>query len=314
MARETRLTYPGRMGSVFGKRMQVPRGTLIVREGDHDSAAYLILEGTAAVTTMASGKAVLLATLGEGDFFGEMSLVLDQPRSASVRALSDCRVSMVERDDFNAALRSDPEQIFPLLRVLFERLRIMNAKYALAMRQLGDVAAGRAVTPSTRGPVAGDGGATPPRARRHRTPLPEDLGHPRSLHAFAGTLRVSGVSEPARAALGGHNTLIERLPFRFGRQATLAPTGADVFVLNDLDIVDAAPYHVSRNHCAVDVSDDGRPVVQDRGSRLGTIVNGRSLGAHHDRLEEPLRRGDNTVVLGAPGSPYVFSVRYDPLP
>ncbi len=300
------------MGSVFGKRMQVPRGTLIVREGEHESAAYLILEGTAAVTTMASGKSVLLATLGEGDFFGEMSLVLDQPRSASVRALSDCRVAMVERADFNAALRSNPEQIFPLLRVLFERLRVMNAKYALAMRQLGEAAAGRAVAPSSRGVVPGDTAASSKRLRRHRTPLPEDLGHPRSLHAFAGALRVSGISEPARAALGGRSVTVERLPFRFGRQPTLAPSGADVFVLNDLDIVDAPPFHVSRNHCAIDLSDDGLPVVQDRGSRLGTIVNGRSLGAHHDRLEEPLRRGDNTVVLGAPGSPYVFSVHYAP--
>lgn len=300
------------MGSVFGKRMQVPRGTLIVREGDHDSAAYLILEGTAAVTTVASGRPVLLATLGEGDFFGEMSLVLDQPRSASVRALSECRVAMVERGDFNAALRSDPAQIFPLLRVLFERLRVMNAKYALAMRQLGEAASGNAVAPSTRGAVAAPGATKPPRARRHRTPLPEDLGHPRSLHAFAGALVISGISEPARVALGGGAVPVERLPFRFGRQPALAPTGADVFVLNDLDIVDAAPFHVSRNHCAIDLSGDGLPVVQDRGSRLGTIVNGRSLGAHHDRLEEPLRRGENAVVLGAPGSPYVFSVRYEP--
>src|SRR5690606_13029997 len=75
----------------------------------------------------------------------------------------------------------------------------------------------------------------------------------------------------------------------------------------DLAIPEPAPYRLSRAHFSLIA--EGREVwVRDLGSTLGTMVNERSIGREFPLDSAPLRPGDNTIVAGGKGSPFVFAV------
>ena len=72
------------------------------------------------------GKEVILSILGEGEFFGEMSLLDGESRSANVIALSDCEVFVLKRDKFLAILKSSPQIAITLLEELAHRIRMSD--------------------------------------------------------------------------------------------------------------------------------------------------------------------------------------------
>jgi hypothetical protein len=98
---------------------------------------------------------------------------------------------------------------------------------------------------------------------------------------------------------------LARLPFRVGR----IPVAGEAQPLeeNHLQLSDTKPFHVSRNHFAIERGPDGIQ-VRDRGSYVGTIVNSLKVGG--DRLvgTVPLAVGENEVVVGSPKSPFRFRV------
>jgi glucose-6-phosphate 1-dehydrogenase len=81
-------------------------GEFIVRQGETGREMYFICRGGVEVIDAAGRR---LATLGEGDFFGELSLLLSRPRNASVRALCGCDLFVLDQHDFHAVLESDAE-------------------------------------------------------------------------------------------------------------------------------------------------------------------------------------------------------------
>jgi len=98
---------------------------------------------------------------------------------------------------------------------------------------------------------------------------------------------------------------LARLPFRVGRLPVAGeaqPTEA-----SDLQLSDIKPFNVSRNHFASERGPDGVQ-VRDRGSYVGTIVNGVQIGGHHHVATVPLAVGENEVVAGGPRSPFRFRV------
>ncbi len=95
------------------------------------------------------------------------------------------------------------------------------------------------------------------------------------------------------------------LPFRVGRLPV--PGEAQPMEVNDLKLSDAKPFNVSRDHFAIERGPDGVQ-VRDRGSYLGTIVNGVQIGGHHHVATVPLAVGENEVVAGSPRSPFRFRV------
>src|SRR2546421_3972511 len=93
--------------------------TPIVRAGDAGSAFYVLIDGGARVVTP-KGRA---RKLGSGDFFGEMALLDDSPRSASVVAEGDVLTMTINRSAFGKLLPSEPALSQELLRTLAARLR-----------------------------------------------------------------------------------------------------------------------------------------------------------------------------------------------
>ncbi len=103
------LTVPG----------ELPAGSVLTRQGTAGGLAFVIAEGKAEV--LRGEKR--LATLGPGDVVGELSLLDGEPRSATVRALTDMEVLQISSQDLNRLLRKAPSVRRKLLEALAERLR-----------------------------------------------------------------------------------------------------------------------------------------------------------------------------------------------
>lgn len=103
---------------------EVSSGRPLTREGQDGGTAYVIVDGTAEV--MRGGTS--LATLGPGDVVGELSLLDQQPRSATVTATSDLKVLAITHSDFAKILSAVPDLAFGLLSVLARRVRELDTK------------------------------------------------------------------------------------------------------------------------------------------------------------------------------------------
>jgi CRP/FNR family transcriptional regulator, cyclic AMP receptor protein len=106
-------------------------GDTIFREGDEPTAMYVVLAGEMEVTKKSRGGVdARVAVLGPGDWFGEMSIVDIQPRSATVRALASGRLIKVSASDLDALYRHDVRSyaiiVLNLARELSRRLRVAD--------------------------------------------------------------------------------------------------------------------------------------------------------------------------------------------
>jgi CRP/FNR family cyclic AMP-dependent transcriptional regulator len=102
----------------------VTRGNVIFYGDDPGTSCYLIDSGKVKIVINADdGREHILGVLQTGDFFGEMSLIDGQPRSASAVCVEDAQVLTIQRDEFLKLLRSNPEIALKLLVALSNRLR-----------------------------------------------------------------------------------------------------------------------------------------------------------------------------------------------
>jgi CRP-like cAMP-binding protein len=98
---------------------EAPAGRVLVEVGQPGAGLFVLEEGQAVVELPHGGEVVL----GPGEFFGEMSLLTDDPHSARVRARTDVRCVAVARRDFEALLDAEPRVAVAMLPVLARRLR-----------------------------------------------------------------------------------------------------------------------------------------------------------------------------------------------
>src|SRR5881409_4525880 len=106
-----------------------PRGVRVFHEGDTSDACYVVRTGDLRVTREHSdGRAIALATLGPGDFFGELAMLDGQARSASVETLSDSELLALPAADFRRLLADHPEISVKLVAALTRRLRETNER------------------------------------------------------------------------------------------------------------------------------------------------------------------------------------------
>ena len=129
------------------------RGESIVETGKKANALYIILNGRAhVVATDARGREAILANLKQGDYIGEMSLIDNQPHSASVRAEVQTDVLVLGRAQFARILPENAAMTYAIMKVLVQRLRQADRKIeslalmdvygrvASALLELADVA------------------------------------------------------------------------------------------------------------------------------------------------------------------------------
>jgi CRP/FNR family cyclic AMP-dependent transcriptional regulator len=110
-------------------RKSAPRSTTVMAGGDPTDSLYIVLSGRLKVMMSdAEGKEVILSILGPGEFFGEMGLIDDEPRSATVITIEPCELLSVAKRDFKKALAENFEMTQAVMRGLVRRLREADRK------------------------------------------------------------------------------------------------------------------------------------------------------------------------------------------
>ncbi|MES2611341.1 MAG: Crp/Fnr family transcriptional regulator [Pseudomonadota bacterium] len=114
-------------GAVVKKRFK--RGEALVEQGQKSNALFILLTGRARVlTTDSRGREVILATLSQGDYLGEMSIIDNEPHSATVRAEVQTDVLMLGRTEFARCLTENASMSLVVMRGLVKRLRHADRK------------------------------------------------------------------------------------------------------------------------------------------------------------------------------------------
>nr|NIQ02523.1 cyclic nucleotide-binding domain-containing protein [Nitrospinaceae bacterium]NIR56478.1 cyclic nucleotide-binding domain-containing protein [Nitrospinaceae bacterium]NIS86939.1 cyclic nucleotide-binding domain-containing protein [Nitrospinaceae bacterium]NIT83777.1 cyclic nucleotide-binding domain-containing protein [Nitrospinaceae bacterium]NIU45980.1 cyclic nucleotide-binding domain-containing protein [Nitrospinaceae bacterium] len=98
-------------------------GDVIVSEGIVSNNAYIIMEGKVNVTKKVDKKSILINSLGKGEVFGEMGLISKSVRSATVVAVGNVTIGVIEKEQFESIVKQLPEDIRAIVNALVERLR-----------------------------------------------------------------------------------------------------------------------------------------------------------------------------------------------
>ncbi|MBI2206069.1 MAG: cyclic nucleotide-binding domain-containing protein [Candidatus Rokubacteria bacterium] len=113
--------------------VSLPAGDLVFREGEKSNGLFILLRGSADVSKQAGdGTAKVLVTLKGPTVVGEMGLITDHPRSATVRAVSDCELHLLTKTQFARMLEAERLAAYKLIAaiadVLARRVEIMDQK------------------------------------------------------------------------------------------------------------------------------------------------------------------------------------------
>ena len=121
--------------SVFKGKKRFDKDQVIFTEEDNADGAYYILEGSVKAVTLSSDyQEILLGKIGRGEIFGEMALIDEKPRSATILATSPCKTAIISRKDFKDIISSRSELSFRLMAFvclsLFWRILRLDKSYA----------------------------------------------------------------------------------------------------------------------------------------------------------------------------------------
>ncbi len=116
------------------QRLKFDDGQILCKEGDPGDNAFVIVKGSADVFVKAGGTEIKVATVNRNDFVGDMAILCDRPRSATVKATSPCETLVIGKAQLMGLLKSFPDMGIAMMRVLASRLERTNK--ALAQAQL----------------------------------------------------------------------------------------------------------------------------------------------------------------------------------
>jgi len=106
-----------------------PKQTVIISENDETDSLYIIISGRVKVfTSDNSGREVTLVSQDTGSYFGELALLGDEPRSASVMTLEKTVCGIISKDDFKIWLIEHPDVTLNLLKDMSEKIRFLTQK------------------------------------------------------------------------------------------------------------------------------------------------------------------------------------------
>lgn len=110
--------------SYIAVRRSYPKNRIIIHEGDESNAMFVLLEGEMRVYLEdEDGKQLTVRMLGPGDSFGEVALIGDMPRTASVITVSDCVACAFPREKYLTFLKTYPEILLSLAKTLAQIVR-----------------------------------------------------------------------------------------------------------------------------------------------------------------------------------------------
>jgi len=104
------------------------KGDIIIKEGDPGREMYIIKSGSVDVIKSDGEREIILATLSRGDFFGEMAILENVYRTATVKARETSRLIVLTTGYFMIKLKKDPTFAFQIMQKMSTRIRILNEK------------------------------------------------------------------------------------------------------------------------------------------------------------------------------------------
>jgi CRP/FNR family transcriptional regulator, cyclic AMP receptor protein len=255
-------------------RTHFAEGQVLFREGDPSDTVFRVLSGAVEILREIDGKPILLGTVGAGQFLGEMGVVENRSRSATVRAASEVEVEILTPTEFFDQIAGSPQTARELIQRLSQRLSEANDRIVKDERRSD---------------------------RPHVTPT-----DPCSQTALVPANNLYLAAKDPWLQRQFHAKLaLTDLPFVVGRGPVSREGGPPLHP--DLKLDDTVPFRLSRNHFMIGKR-DGSYYVHDLRSTLGTIVNGQPIGEHFRIDDAPLRAGENEVIAGGVDSRFVFSV------
>ncbi len=105
----------------FGR--EFPKGTVLFREGEPGMEMYVIQQGKVHISKRMGDVEKILSDLGQGEFFGEMSILNNAPRSATATCAEDSRLLVIDPKTFEAMVRSNAEIAVRMIKKLADRLQ-----------------------------------------------------------------------------------------------------------------------------------------------------------------------------------------------
>ena len=104
------------------ERRFVPKGTKVIRQGETGNSAFLVQAGSVRVYVQHEDRHIELARLGAGQIFGEMALVFDEKRSATVETIEDSSLIVITRQTLEDKLRKTDPTIRAIVPMLMKRI------------------------------------------------------------------------------------------------------------------------------------------------------------------------------------------------
>jgi len=120
-AGETTMKLGEEVYNKFGKAYK--DGQVVFREGETGDKMYIVHEGEVRITKQVQDKETTLAILGEGEFFGEMAIIDNLPRSASAISEGDSKLIILDQEIFENQIKNNPKIIMSILKKMSKRLR-----------------------------------------------------------------------------------------------------------------------------------------------------------------------------------------------
>ena len=110
-------------------RKPYPKNSTVIAAGDPTDAMYIVVSGRLKVVMSdKEGQEVILAILNQGEYFGEMGLIAQAPRSATVTTIEPCELLTITRTDFTKCLKGNFDLTMNVIRGLVKRLREADTK------------------------------------------------------------------------------------------------------------------------------------------------------------------------------------------
>jgi CRP/FNR family cyclic AMP-dependent transcriptional regulator len=202
------------------------KNEVIIEEGTVGSVAYVIKSGSVEVSKGVGEETFVLSTLGEGSIFGEMGLIDDKPRSATVKALEETEVRVITREHFESLLEKNPRGMIPLLKQVFNRVRYLNQMVTAFCSHVGTG----------------------------------------NMELRPTLLKFRALTDEAERALKSKEAEIRKIPYQIGRSSRQSIFGSNDMDLHDIEPYQISRCHclitfVDREYCLVDsVSSKGTVV------------------------------------------------------
>ena len=122
--------------------LRVGKGEVIFRQGDAGDEMFVVSAGRVRLTLGAEGHEKEVAVLGPGEFFGELSLLSDMPRSATATAVEDSTLLAIGRDVFAMMVQDDLDIVFRMMNIQGQRLSQTNQPIQDFVQRLGRIRIG----------------------------------------------------------------------------------------------------------------------------------------------------------------------------